>query len=368
MTSGTVDVGRLVPGGRVWRRRRTSLGAHGEPMVWLTGGALGVALAMIIGLLSFVVAEGVVTFWPAPLIQISTLDGRVLLGEVTRSEAYHPDEQAFADLEPAVAEKARAAVATDGGAARRRLLRTENFELTGNHFQEVSDFLVAAEERPKWALVVERLEQGRFYGRPKAFRLDGQTVADTPEAVWAQINEHHAEARRRWARQTALEDERGRVNRELDDARLDVIGAELRYGPASRQRELAELRYAHVRADADARSEALLRAIDELDRENGRFELIMQSADGRESAVPLAKVVRAYPANAMSWPSKLGTYLSRWWEFLADEPREANSEGGVFPAIFGTVVMTLVMTLAVVPFGVLAALYLREYSKGGLAV
>jgi len=40
-------------------------------------------------------------------------------------------------------------------------------------------------------------------------------------------------------------------------------------------------------------------------------------------------------------------------------------EGGVWPAIFGTFVMTVLMSLAVVPFGVLAALYLREYAKAG---
>ncbi len=65
---------------------------------------------------------------------------------------------------------------------------------------------------------------------------------------------------------------------------------------------------------------------------------------------------------------KLGVYLARWWEFLSDEPREANSEGGVFPAIWGTVAMTLIMSIAVVPFGVLAALYLREYARSGLLV
>jgi phosphate transport system permease protein len=65
---------------------------------------------------------------------------------------------------------------------------------------------------------------------------------------------------------------------------------------------------------------------------------------------------------------KLALYLSRWKEFLFDEPRASNNEGGVFPAIFGTVVMTLVMSLAVVPFGVLAALYLREYARAGAIV
>jgi phosphate transport system permease protein len=75
--------------------------------------------------------------------------------------------------------------------------------------------------------------------------------------------------------------------------------------------------------------------------------------------------VRAYPANQIGVVGKLGIYLSRWKEFLWEDPREANSEGGVFPAIFGTVTMTLVMSFFVAPFGVLAALYLREYAKAG---
>jgi phosphate transport system permease protein len=78
--------------------------------------------------------------------------------------------------------------------------------------------------------------------------------------------------------------------------------------------------------------------------------------------------VRLYPANRLGWTGKLRVYLSRWREFLLDVPREANSEGGVFPAIFGTIAMTLVMSILVVPFGVLAALYLREYARAGMLV
>jgi phosphate transport system permease protein len=70
----------------------------------------------------------------------------------------------------------------------------------------------------------------------------------------------------------------------------------------------------------------------------------------------------------LTFAGRLSIYFSRWWEFLTDVPRDNNNEGGVFPAIFGTVVMTLVMSLLVVPFGVLAALYLREYAKPGLLV
>ena len=95
----------------------------------------------------------------------------------------------------------------------------------------------------------------------------------------------------------------------------------------------------------------------------GRFRC--RQCDGQQKVLPLAEIVRAYPANQLGLGRRLAVYFDRWREFLADEPREANSEGGVFPAIFGTVVMTLLMTVAVVPFGVMAALYLREYARAG---
>ena len=82
----------------------------------------------------------------------------------------------------------------------------------------------------------------------------------------------------------------------------------------------------------------------------------MQTATGDTLDLPLADIVRAYPANRLSLFGKLGVYFSRWWEFLSADPRESNTEGGVFPAIWGTVAMTLIMSVLVVPFGVLAAL------------
>jgi phosphate transport system permease protein len=53
------------------------------------------------------------------------------------------------------------------------------------------------------------------------------------------------------------------------------------------------------------------------------------------------------------------------WSFLSDDPREANTEGGIFPAIFGTILMVLLMAVVVTPFGVVAGVYLKEYAKQG---
>jgi phosphate transport system permease protein len=102
-----------------------------------------------------------------------------------------------------------------------------------------------------------------------------------------------------------------------------------------------------------------------LDTENARYQLMLATAKGDTAAIAVADIVRAYPANKLTTAGRIGVYGSRWKEFLSGEPREANSEGGVFPAIIGTVVMTLLMSIAVVPFGVLAALYLREYARSG---
>ena len=99
----------------------------------------------------------------------------------------------------------------------------------------------------------------------------------------------------------------------------------------------------------------------EFDRDSATFKAI----DGREVNLTLGKLVHAYKPNAMGPLDKIGFYFAKLWEFLSDEPREANTEGGIFPAIFGTVMMTLIMAILVTPFGVLAAVYLREYAKQG---
>jgi len=92
------------------------------------------------------------------------------------------------------------------------------------------------------------------------------------------------------------------------------------------------------------------------------------TVDGQTKEIPLGGIVRIVPANELSWFGKVRLYFSRLWEFVADDPRESNTEGGIFPAIFGTVMMVLIMSVLVVPLGVVTALFLREYAKDGLLV
>ena len=102
-----------------------------------------------------------------------------------------------------------------------------------------------------------------------------------------------------------------------------------------------------------------------LHRALNRDQITMMMSDGREVEIPLAKVVDAYRPNAMSRLDKLGFYFNEVWKFVSGDPREANTEGGIFPAIFGTVMMVMIMAILVTPFGVVAAVYLKEYATQG---
>lgn len=51
------------------------------------------------------------------------------------------------------------------------------------------------------------------------------------------------------------------------------------------------------------------------------------------------------------------------WEFLSAAPKEGMTAGGIFPAIFGTAAMVIIMVIAVVPVGVLTAVFLQEYTR-----
>ncbi|MBM4108603.1 MAG: ABC transporter permease subunit [Phycisphaerae bacterium] len=143
-----------------------------------------------------------------------------------------------------------------------------------------------------------------------------------------------------------------------------------------------EPRLARVRARADAaladltgRYERTLARIEELRREDGahRVEFVEATfgqAAGERAGRPerpllLSQVVRAVRANGLSPAGRVGVYLSRWREYLLDGPRSNNIEGGVFPVIFGTVMLTLLLSVVTVPLGVVAALYLREYARQG---
>jgi len=323
-------------------------------MVWTTAGSLALCLIAIVGLLALCFVKGSATFWQKPIVQLELTSGSSVMGEVTREEDF---------------------TAEDGTTMRRRLLRLGNYELTGEHFRWVRDDEIDSESEPEWALVLERrqvLERsqtGPFFGFPQAFLIDGEAVATEPGEIWKLFQEQHdASTARQRERQSLEKHDVGATNRMTEAARLELRTVELEHGAESTEWAAQEQEYRRIAREASVQYDAVRAHIDDLNEENRRFELAMRTADGAEQRTPLADIVRAVPANRMGFTGGVAVYFSRWREFLLDDPREANSAGGVFPAIFGTVAMTLIMTLLVVPFGVLAALYMKEYAKQGFLI
>ncbi|NQW47493.1 MAG: phosphate ABC transporter permease PstA [Planctomycetes bacterium] len=329
------------------RSAHASLSAHGEPWVWLTGGALALAIVMITGLLLFIAVRGASTFWPAPLELVTLVDARRTLGEVAARET-RPSEGA-------------------SDPKRRRLIRTANFELTGNNYEWFDDEIVMSTSRPEWATALERLEGGRFHGFPVRLLHGDRVIAEGPEEAWAAFEREHPAVRRRWRQAMRIDKhDRGRLQRELRAARLAVVQAGLDAGSAvAPQVAAAAVLEREVAVRVGKQSAMLDEQTARLRAENEGWGLDVETAGGGRTVIPLAGIVRAWQPNRLSTAGKLGVYGGRWWEFLMDDPREANSAGGVFPAIWGTVAMTLIMALLVAPFGMLAALYLREYASPG---
>ncbi|MEZ6197688.1 MAG: phosphate ABC transporter permease PstA [Planctomycetota bacterium] len=361
--SGSIETAPAAPPARRGRHRPAGVAviARGEPYVWLMGGAMVIGVAMIVGLLGLVLFQGLDTFWPKEMVRVERRDGSAFLGEPWKEESYRLSPSDWAALDPA----AHAAVGEDHEAERVQL-RTGNYKDSGTHFDWVSRHDIVKESRPEWALILETLEQGRLYGTPKAFLVDGEAAATDPAEIWKRFEDEHPASRERWRKaQVIREDDIGELNHVRNEARLEVRRAELDHGRGSAEWKAAKKRHEEVVAEVIAKTDEFAKEIGKFDRENDRFELLLETASGSEIRAHVYGVVRAYPANQIGFGDKVGIYLSRWGEFLSDDPREANAQGGVYPAIFGTVLMTLIMSLAVVPFGVLAALYLREYAKAG---
>lgn len=371
VVSESVTVGSSPAPGRKRRQRPVSLAGRGEPYVWGTGAGLAIGILMIVGLLMLVLYNGFLTFWPKRVVKITTTEGKVLLGEVTRDETYRVTPEVLATLPDA----AKSAIAMKDGLAHRRLVKQGNYDLYGEDFVWVPDYTVVKEEYPRDVWTLERREWGAAFGVPSRIMVGEGTSIEGAAAVAEKFPGLHGAALSRYEAIRELEkNEIGDINYETEEARLAIRRVALRHGEGSPAHQASIQSFETLDAKLSAQYEAVQAKIEEIRvvDEAVRFEihdvngtLIPQKPSSPETPMALSHVVRAFPANEIGFGERLRIYLSRWVEFLVDEPREANTEGGVFPAIFGTFMMTVLMSLAVAPFGVIAALYLREYAKQG---
>jgi phosphate transport system permease protein len=328
----------------------------GSPWIWLNAGAVTIAVIMTLGLMMVIAVRGLGHFWPADIVevdyQVPGQDVKVMAGEISRTEEVSRARLAASGLP---------VDAKGGEFMTRDLLKVGNRDIFGADFTWVVGEWLSNHRTPENLTALERREWGNFYGYLVNVKQAGELVAEG-DASWPALQERIERVEQLHKKLVRLEKKDiGRINAGLERIRLQTRKLELQ----GKLTEVAQAEMAAERAQWDAEYKVLETKLIALHQAFNRDSVTVKTVDGRELTLSLGKVVRAFQPNAMSSLDKLGFYFAKLWEFVSDDPREANTEGGIFPAIFGTVMMTMIMAVIVTPFGVVAAIYLREYAKQG---
>lgn len=313
-------------------------------------------LVMVFGLLLLIAVRGLGHFWPAAVQSIEWVepDGTVatLLGNIV-------DEETVS----AARVRGRGGYVPDGvEIITRYLVKSGNRDISGADFSWVNETDIRSRSDPQDAIVIERDEWGNFYGFLAAVKEDGQTIAEG-DLAWSVLQE-------RIVRKSDLHDQIqgiekkqiGKINYAMEQIRLRERALEL----AGESSEAPYNKLAAERAALASRYDEFSVELADLYAQAERNSIIVSTISGQLVELPVSKAVRVFRPNAMGVLDKIGHYGAKVWEFVSEDPREANTEGGVFPAIFGTVLLVILMSVFVTPFGVIAAIYLREYAHQGL--
>ncbi len=343
------------------RKIHSARPAGEEPFIWTMGGALVLGMVMIVGFLIFVLLNGIFTFYPKSVYKILLADSSVIAGEKCRHEIFQPDMK---DL-TADEKKRLKFVGSENKFVNRWLYKTGNYDLYNMDYVWVPDYKVNRILKPEEIYFVERMEWGPFIGFIQSFEINGIIKKFDAGSLKLLQKEHENALHRKKVIDNILKNRIAKINHKLEKLRLSLKEVIIKHGSDSSiynrklkkyKLDAAKLNSAYLKLQAEA---------DLLRDKDAMYTVLMHDANGREKKIRMSDIVRFFPANSLNFFEKLGIYFSRWFEFLTQQPREANTEGGVMPAIFGTFAMTLLMVIIVAPFGVLAALYLREYAKQG---
>lgn len=327
----------------------------GLPWIWMTAGAVSINLLLVIGLLILIAVRGLGHFWPADILEYHYQDRQgqksVLIGEEVDESLLHVAQAREAGLE----------VLNGVDYLQQYLVKTGNRDILGTDFRWIQDQYIQDKSTPEDLIEVERREWGNFYGRLLAVKQNGQVIAEGEQA-WKIAQEQIAINLELFNEIEHLQkNEMGAINYNLERLRLKQRALELKneWNDGKKQ-EFAQQKLAY-----EEEYKVIQQKLLELSKANKCCSIVVSEAGGRDITIPMNRIVKLSRPNAMSLLDKSIEYLKNIIAFVSEDPREANTEGGIFPAIFGTVLMVMLMAVLVTPLGVIAAVYLREYAKQG---
>lgn len=331
--------------------------ALGAPYVWLTSGAVAFCMILVIGVIGLITARGAVHFWPKPVVMLN------MTAEVTEERVM--GEIAGTEIVSASLLKEQGIMIPDGlSSIKRLLIKTGNRKLNGVDFKWFNETdYIAGIEIPSNATVVEREEWGNFYGFINSIKENGRVVKPKTSLL-DELNDRLTRRHLLVEEIRAIENsDMQKLNGKVERLRLESRRLELKGEPKNGQSQLSiESQLIKIHEKYKFLNNKLRTLYKKIQRD--QVELL--TGNGVAVSIDIKDIVRVYQPNNMGIGEKLIYYFEKVFEFVSEEPREANTEGGIFPAIFGTVIMVLLMSVFVTPFGVVAAVYLNEYAGQGM--
>lgn len=316
-----------IPGHTAVSPARSGRWRGGEgPWAWWCAMAVALSLLMLGALLVLLMSRGLANFWPASVHQLTLTDGSQVIG-VPVETRQRPE-----------------------GAGSERRYFTANRDASGGIWRWVNVEDIRQDSTPEDLVHIKRMRWSDFLGRLVAVNIDGRRFDG--ELAWQRLEERLDEIR-----------QQRQLRRELEATQIIPLirrlessnGPESNHDPGSNSDDVRiHQQLAELQQQARDLQSGMTGAV-----------LILETAEGRRLEQPLEEVDTVLRPNAMSAWQKVGRWSSGVWQYLSEGPRAANTAGGVWPAIFGTVLMVILMSILVTPFGVLAAVYLNEVAHQG---
>ncbi|MCS7008664.1 MAG: hypothetical protein NZL93_01845, partial [Chthoniobacterales bacterium] len=328
---------------------------QGEINVWLCSLGLVAGLTMICALLALIFFQGISAFWP----------GRIALLDFFPSQNPQGSSTNLLCAEIMRTQPKRGSTLPDGSPEIELQLRTANRDTYGSSFRWVSKSQIKNISYPQGIIEVERQEFGNAIGFPDRLVVNGKTIpASSPDFIPTLANLTTEATKRRNQIHLLERREIGKINSQMTSIRNHIrsLQREGKLTPQIQQNLENQLKQLQTQFETIAAQARHLRSA------QIRDILYLHLPSGQERPIPIGNIYHFFFPNNISFFGQLKEVFYKFWTFLSHEPREANTEGGIFPAIFGTAIMTILMSIAVMPFGVIAAIYLREYARQGLLV
>lgn len=326
----------------------------GEHWVWFSASTVSISVVLVVGLLLMISFRGLVHFWPHSVYEyeVKTDNGKL--------------EQVVGELHEVKSKEFKDPKAEDGIVRiPQYLLKVGNRDVYGIDFRWINSANIIGRQDilDDGVTVVERYEWGNVYGHLEYIKQDGKIVArgDNVLPMMQQLVDSGLDLHNqiRYIEKVII----GGINYKLEQLRLNEKRLETdgEY-TAEKQAEFEAERTTLKQEFSDQQDtlKVLYR------QSNNLGEVTLQIAGNKFIHVPLKSIVRFWQPNNMTFGEQVGFFFTSIGHFLIDDPREANTEGGVFPAIVGTVTMVILMAIFVTPMGVIAAVYMSEYAKDGI--